>query len=204
MISRPSGLLRWPAIAAASTLSAAALCAGGLTLAPAAHAHTSVESTNPAPGAALAAVPSEIVLTFTEPLKPPATVVVTAPDGTALVSGAPVIDDVTVTQKLKPTTATGTFTYAYRAFSADGHQVRGNVTFTVGEPSAAVAPSATPGASASPSPDTSGEASDDSAGGSGVTDDGFWAERWWQVAVGVGLFAIAGALEFAARRTRRG
>jgi copper resistance protein C len=181
----------------------AVILAGSVLLGtPAAHAHSDLVSADPAQGANLDAAPSKVVLTFTSQMKAPATVVVTAPDGTALVSGQPAVSSTTVTAALTPTTQHGTYTYAFRAFSQDGHQVSGQVSFTVGEASAA---SPTGSASASP---TSGASTTTAAQktdtASVVTPgDGFWDRHWWQVLIGALLFAGAGAFELAARRSPR-
>ena len=192
--------LRW--LGAVLALAWAIVLGGG---ASPAHAHSELVSATPAQGARLAAAPSQIVLTFSTAMKAPATVAVTAPDGTALLAGAPSVAGTAVTATLKASTQQGTYTYAFRAFSSDGHQVTGQASFTVGSGEASAPPatgspsagaSTTAGANTDSAPSTampSGE-----AGGTG----GFWSRHWWQVLVGVLLFGAAAVLELAARRSR--
>lgn len=119
-------------LAALASASLALLLTLGLTLVAApATAHAGLTSSNPEEGATLDALPSEIVLEFTEEITTPAFVVVTDPDGSALQTGDPVIDGATVRQRIDPATQAGLHTIAYRVVSADGHPVQGHVRVTV-------------------------------------------------------------------------
>lgn len=104
-----------------------------------AEAHTRLRDLDPADGAALAAAPSEITMTFTDTvLAGTARIEVEGPDGevpvTVSTSGA------TVTGALPRAVASGAYTVTWRVASADGHPISGTSTFSV---SAAATPSAT-------------------------------------------------------------
>lgn len=120
------------ALAGAVLTAAAVLGAGWGT--PAA-AHATLESTSPADGAEVDAVPETIELTFSEEMSAPAYVVVTAPDGTTITTGDPDVAGAEITQPLENTEARGTYTVAFRVFSADAHPVSGQFAFHLGEQS---------------------------------------------------------------------
>lgn len=169
-----------------------------------ASAHAALEGSSPQQGASLVALPDEVTFTFSQEMSAPAYVMVRGPDGTALTSGDPVVQRNVVRQRLRASTATGTYTMAYRAVSVDGHPVTGQIAFTVGEAKstvgdgpASVAPS--PGSVRSPArttPAPSRGEVDGSAGGGGGPGSG----RVVQVVVGVGLFAAATLLLLLSRR----
>jgi methionine-rich copper-binding protein CopC len=117
-------------------LSALALTTLGLALtgvAPA-HAHARLVSSTPAQDAILDALPDQVSFVFSEPMDPSAYVVVTAPDGTALTTGEPVVDEYTITQDIRGA-GEGTYLMAVKAVSRDGHPITGRVEFAVGAPS---------------------------------------------------------------------
>jgi methionine-rich copper-binding protein CopC len=124
-------------IAASLVLAAAAI----LTVASPASAHADLASTDPAAGAALAALPAEITLTFTEaPLTRTGLTVVHVTDaaGRSLTAGDPRVEGVDVTQRLAGRAA-GPIDVSYRVVTSDGHPTTGEYTFTV----AGTAPTAT-------------------------------------------------------------
>ena len=92
----------------------------------------------------------------------------------------------------------GTYTMAYRAMSADGHPVTGQITFSVGDASTEAGSAA----------DTVGQASSPPAADTGSTavttptdeGNGFWPRHGIQVLVGVALWGLAGALFVLSRR----
>jgi methionine-rich copper-binding protein CopC len=154
-------------------MSAAAVLLGALvTLAPVpAWAHAGLESSSPAAGQRLDALPSEVSFTFSEDLATPAYVVVTAPDGTSLTSGDPVVEGTTLKQAVSAGPP-GDYSMAYRAISSDGHPVTGEISFTVG--AASTPPTTAPTAARPASADS----------------DGFWSGDGIRVAVGVGLVVV--------------
>ena len=145
-----------------------------VALPSAAQAHTALTSATPADGARLTEVPTEVTLTFSEEVREPAFVVVTAPDGSTHEAGRPGIDGPTVSQEvdrdsLDATRTAGTWTVAYRVVSADGHPVQGVTSFEVsGSPSATPTSdsSGTPASTPSAAPETADteETSSDEAG----------------------------------------
>ena len=98
----------------------------------AAHAHATVVSSNPSEGTVVDTLPAEVTITFDENIATPAFVSVIASDGTNLAEGSPTILDATVTQPVRSSTATGTYTLSYRVVSADSHPLSGSLTFGVG------------------------------------------------------------------------
>jgi copper resistance protein C len=170
--------------ALALLLAVSSALAGLLLGASPASAHASLVGSTPAQDARLDALPGEVSFEFSEQMSAPAYVVVTAPDGTALADGDPVVDGATVRQAVSPSTATGTFTMAYRAVSEDGHPVTGQISFDVGEASSpAPSASASPSASATPGPAPAAASSDDDGGGGIPT--------WATVGVPVVLLVLA-------------
>jgi copper resistance protein C len=172
-------------VALAVVLAVSSALLGAVLGASPASAHASLVASTPAQDARLDVLPGEVSFEFSEEMSAPAYVVVTAPDGTALADGEPVVDGATVRQAVSPSEATGTFTMAYRAVSEDGHPVTGQITFDVGE--ASTPTSATPTASAAPDDDpapAAASSSDDDGDGGG------WP-TWLVAGVPVVLFALA-------------
>ncbi|WAC68261.1 copper resistance CopC family protein [Microbacterium sp. SL75] len=137
-----------PAVLAAGLLAAAALLVPAL---PAA-AHDELVSTDPAAGATLESLPSQITLSYSADILTDAgaTVIeVTDSAGASLANGAPAVSGTEVTQALAGP-ASGTVTVKWRVVSSDGHPIDGDFAFAV--PAAAPTPTATatPTASASP------------------------------------------------------
>jgi methionine-rich copper-binding protein CopC len=118
--------------AAPRLLVAGLLAALGVALAPTpAAAHTALIGSSPPDGSRLDQEPTLVALTFDEPIRAPAYVVVTAPDGSRLSSAAPEVLDNTVTESVTSTGQAGTYTVAYRVVSVDGHPVSGELRYTV-------------------------------------------------------------------------
>ncbi|PFG36634.1 hypothetical protein ATL41_1366 [Flavimobilis soli] len=136
----------------------ALLVAAGIALAPAAGAHNPPPLPTPADGATVTTAPDEVVLTFTDVvLDVGAAIKVTAPDGSDVTEGTPVVDDTVVTQALAKERPAGEYSVAWRVTSADGHPVDGTFTFTASDAAGAPpeTPSPTPSAepSATPTPE---------------------------------------------------
>lgn len=110
---------------------------GVLLSSQAAYAHATVVSTNPAANTVLATQPSEVSVTFSEPVSPvKAQTWVVAPDGARAGSGDATAHGATVTLPLREGLPNGTYLVTYRVISADGHPIPGGFTFSIGEPSA--------------------------------------------------------------------
>lgn len=174
---------------------AATLLAGLLALfvplAPA-NAHESLLTSSPAEGSTVKTLPASVTLTFSGAMASPAYVVVTAPDGTAMAAGDAVIADNTVIQALETEAPAGTYQVAYRAVSADGHQMTGQFAFEVANGTAS--PEPTP----SEQPSTPAEEPAPAATESTESDESDGATwQWW---IGGGLVVAAGALWLASRR----
>ncbi|MEV5829255.1 copper resistance CopC family protein [Spirillospora sp. NPDC052242] len=148
------------ALAAVLTLAAA------LAFAAPATAHTALTGSNPEEGSTVAP-PSEIVLTFANPVTLPQ-VVVTDESDVRHETGEPRAVDTDVTQALKAPLPNGDYTVGWRAVSPDGHPISGTFEFTVegaapSSPAAQEAPSAEPSAAA-PAPASSPASSSESEG----------------------------------------
>ncbi|TDD67467.1 copper resistance protein CopC [Actinomadura darangshiensis] len=127
---------------------AAVAAALALTAAPAS-AHTTLTAANPAKDSAVAA-PSQIVLTYADPVRLPR-VVVTDGSRKPYQAGTAQAVDNKVTQAVGAL-PNGKYTVGWRVVASDGHPVEGSYTFTVKGSSgaaqpAAPAPSATKAAS---------------------------------------------------------
>jgi copper resistance protein C len=155
-------------------LALVAAVVGATLVAPApAFAHAVLVDSSPKQGAQVEKVPVQVALKFDEPVREPAFVAVTAPDGSSVVDGDPHVVGAIVSQAVKDG-GDGSYTIAYRVVSADGHPVTGEVTFGVG----AAARTA------------------DDAGSS------FWREHGLEVGIPVVVVLLALALRLASRRTR--
>lgn len=100
-----------------------------------ASAHNQLEATLPADGAALDVPPASVVLTFDQPVIALGTqVVVLGPDGAPVSSGEPRLVDDDVTQDLAGALPAGSYRVEWRATSADGHPVSGELGFTASGP----------------------------------------------------------------------
>lgn len=120
------------------TLLAAVLTTAGLGLvwAGPAQAHSELISSSPAEGEQAEARPEMVTLEFNEDIQDIGNqIVVTAPDGTDVVDGDPVVDGPVVTQALAaaddPAAAAGQYTVTWRVVSSDGHPISGAFTFEV-------------------------------------------------------------------------
>jgi methionine-rich copper-binding protein CopC len=190
-----------------------------LPLVPAtgAQAHAVLRSISPADGAQLTQAPTQVVLTFDEPVSTSfATVTVTDASGDSVVSGRTQVDGAKVTRALKGDLPSGKYSVAYRVVSDDGHPVSDKTTFTLAlpasdtptsdaptsdAPTSSTSPSstsaATPSRSTSPPTAAPGSAADATDSGS---DGGVPVWVW----VVVGIVVLAGVGGTAAARERRG
>jgi copper transport protein len=113
----------------------------GALAAPArpASAHAVLTVAAPAQGSVVAAVPADVRLTFSEPVRVvPGRTRVIAPDGKRVNDGDPVGAGAHLRIALRPTgRPQGTYLVSYRVISADSHPISGSFTFSVGAPSAA-------------------------------------------------------------------
>ncbi len=148
-----SSVVRAHAGRRAAALLAVLLAALGVSLlaAPAASAHTELESSDPADGSVVQVVPTAVSLTFSESLVDLEPVlIVTGPDGQPQQSGAVRLEGAVLGVDLAPLTVPGAYTVAYRVVSADGHPVEGQVAFALD--AAALAPVAAAATSAPAAP----------------------------------------------------
>jgi methionine-rich copper-binding protein CopC len=108
--------------------SAAAL----LMLAPPASAHTGLESSSPAEGATLSEAPTQVQLTFGEPVTlPPDALKITGRDGTAWPVSAPAVAGNVVTAPVTPAGPPQAYTLTWKVVADDGDNVTGTVHFTL-------------------------------------------------------------------------
>ncbi|WP_434741159.1 copper resistance CopC family protein [Micromonospora sp. SH-82] len=117
-------------------------------------AHNSFTGSDPKDGATLAEAPEEVELRFLSSVSDRSEITVTGPGGASAAAGDPTFDGKTVTVPVQPGPA-GEYTVAFSVPSADGHRVRGEVTFTV---TTGVTPEASPSAEPSVEPSPSAEA----------------------------------------------
>lgn len=105
-----------------------------------AFAHAALIKAEPADGAVLAQSPSQLSLTFSEPVSPLVLTLV-RPDGTSVPLSSFRLSGQTVEIDNPQALKSGTHVLSWRVISADGHPVGGSVLFSVGTPSAAPAAS---------------------------------------------------------------
>jgi methionine-rich copper-binding protein CopC len=187
-----------------------------LVAATGAQAHAVLRSISPADGAQLTQAPTQVVLTFDEPVSTSfATVTVTDASGDSVVSGRTQVDGAKVTRALKGDLPSGKYSVAYRVVSDDGHPVSDKTTFTLALPASDTPTSDAPTSSTSPSttsaarptgsatsPPTASPGS--AAGATGSGSDG-GVPVWVWVVVGIVVLAgVGGAGTALARRGRQG
>lgn len=101
-------------------------------------AHAALVGTDPADGALLAASPTHVTLTFSEPVSPLVLKLV-GPDGAAETLSSFKLAGETVEIENPRPLAKGTHVLSWRVVSADGHPVGGSLVFSVGAKSTAPA-----------------------------------------------------------------
>jgi methionine-rich copper-binding protein CopC len=160
--------------------------AGILLAAGPAAAHARLLSMSPASGSSVASAPAEIDLTFDEAVSTElATIAVTAPDGTDVTAGPAHANGAVVSVALKPLTATGSYSVAYRVISDDGHPVSDQLKFTL-----TVVPAAGQGA---PQPAAAPAAAVVSVGGDDIQSN-WWATHVIHLVVGAAVIGVGGWL----------
>jgi copper transport protein len=113
-----------------------ALLAVLLTQSPAS-AHAALLRSSPGAGTTVPEAPSEVVLTFSEPISAVNDKIrIIGPDGERADRGTPSVDGPTLRIQLRDEAPRGTYLVSYRVISADSHPVPGGFTFSVGAPSA--------------------------------------------------------------------
>ncbi|MCE7001506.1 copper resistance protein CopC [Kibdelosporangium philippinense] len=138
-------------MSAALLLSATAL----LSTAAPALAHTSLKSSDPQKNSSINTVPSQIQLTFSEPVQvEPGAVSVAGPGGEQWTVGQVTVDKAVVTAPVTPIGPAGQYTINWRVISGDGHPLTGKVPFTLTVPAAAPT-TTTPTTTTSPPTETS-------------------------------------------------
>jgi methionine-rich copper-binding protein CopC len=175
-----------------------------VSLARPALAHVQLLKSDPADGARLDAVPTEVHLTFSNRIEADkATVSLTI--GTGAATKMDVAADGKVLTAEVPAEAASTdpsdpWKVEYRIVSADGHPIKGSITFTVATvASAEPTPEPTPtSATTSPSPSASPVADQDTGGSSKGGSGGRLA------LIGVVVVALVGAGAFVLRRRGAG
>jgi copper transport protein len=111
---------------------------GVLAGAPAAWAHATLVTTDPADGAILKHAPTQVTATFDEPVGVSSTSLeVFAPNGARVDADGTTHGDKPqeIVVKLKSGLGNGTYTVGWHVISADSHPVQGAWTFSVGAPS---------------------------------------------------------------------
>lgn len=145
-------------------------------------AHTELKSSNPPAGATLDAAPTQLELTFTEPVTGPS-IQVASPEG-AWTVGTPSVAGPVVTVPVTPAGPAGQHTITWKVVSADGDPVSGTVAFTLSKPVAA--PTTTV-----PPTTTTTSAAASSTPAPAASEDGGGLPVWAWVVIGLGVVALA-------------
>ncbi|NVI88539.1 copper resistance protein CopC [Actinomadura sp. BRA 177] len=127
-----------------------------LTAAPAS-AHTSLTAANPAKDATVSS-PSQIVLTYADPVRLPRVILMDASKKQYQSGSAQAVDN-KVTQAVNGALPNGKYTVGWRVVASDGHPVEGTYTFTVSGSSAAEPAAAAPSTPAATTAEDSGGSS---------------------------------------------
>src|SRR5690606_6131865 len=99
-------------------------------------AHATLLDSDPADGAVINTPPSEVTLTFNEPVEPvPNRVIIVAPTGERADGDEPRAEGSQLIIPVDDASETGTYLVSYRVISADSHPVAGSIMFSVGAPS---------------------------------------------------------------------
>lgn len=128
-----SPLNRWSMRTAAVALTVAAM----LSLTSTSFAHDHLVGATPADGSTVEVVPTQVVLTFTEPaVAVGSEALITGPSG-RVDDGPPAIVQTTLTQAVRGGSPAGSYTIAWRVTAPDGHPATGTIHFTAQQASAA-------------------------------------------------------------------
>ncbi|MGI6869494.1 copper resistance CopC family protein [Amycolatopsis sp. 3B14] len=167
-------------------LSVALALAGTVLLAaaPAASAHTTLQSSDPAEGAALSAAPQQVSLKFGGAFTLPADPIrITGPDGAQWSVGPATVTERTVTAPVQPSGPAGAYVLTWSIVAADGDPITGRINFSLTAPASTPSSSAAPSSPApAPAPSQAAQTSD---------DGGFPAWAWIVIAVAVVAAAVA-------------
>lgn len=162
-------------------------------------AHNSLTGSDPKDGATLDEAPARVVLTFDQPVGEDGTgIVVQGPGKEAVQDGSVQVTDNKVTQPLKPLTEAGEYTIGYRAVSADGHPVTGELTFTVSEEAVQAGAGE---ASAAPSAAATPQATEPTGAAGGTEQAGSDSSWVWPAGIAVAV-VLAGAVALFLLRRR--
>ncbi|WP_116112541.1 copper resistance CopC family protein [Amycolatopsis ruanii] len=174
---------------------AGALITALLVAAPAALAHTTLQSSDPAEGAALSAAPSQVSLkfggSFTLPAEP---IRITGPEGAQWTVGPATVTDRTLTAPVQPSGPAGAYVLTWSIVAADGDPITGRINFSLTAPASTPSPSAAPSSAPVPPATQAPQAAEPSGGGFPV-----WA---WVVIAVVVAAAIAGTVAVIVRGRR--
>jgi copper resistance protein C len=121
-----------------------------LTAVPAA-AHAELIASTPAEGASVPTAPTQVRLTFSEPVTlAPNVLEITGPANARWTVGTPAVAGADVTVPVRASGPAGAYTMVYRVVSADGDAVSGSVRFTMTAAVPARTATSTAAATASP------------------------------------------------------
>ena len=114
-----------------------------LTATPA-MAHAELIASDPADGASLGTAPTQVRLTFNEPVTPaPDVVEIVGPDNTTWTVGTPAVAGEVITAPVQASGPAGAYTLTYRVVSSDGDPVTGSLRFTLTAPATTTPPPTT-------------------------------------------------------------
>lgn len=190
----------------------ASLVVLGVAAAPAAQAHTELESSSPADGASLRRAPAAVVLTFSEEPRSVDWVRAESTTGAAVTLGAPTVKGTTVTAAWPTDAPAGTYRVGWQLTSDDGDPVEGIILFSyaaAASPTASPTPTPTPTSTPTPTPTstrTPSPTATQTAPSTSTDGRSAWAgmSAWPLVWTGLGVLVVVGTASLLLRRARRG
>jgi copper resistance protein C len=158
-------------------------------------AHAELTGSNPAQGASLGAVPTQVQLTFSEPVSP-VSIRVSGSQGTEWTIGQVAVEGPVVTVPVQPVGPAGPYAISWTVKSEDGDDVSGTINFTMTVPATTPAPTTATTETTTEAPPTSAPAP---APASAPAQDG-GLPPWLWLLLGLAVLLAAGLL--LTRRTR--
>ena len=140
----------------------AAALLGPVPIAPPASAHATMAASWPANGQVLTVAPDHVLVEFTTAVSPDSVVAIVDPQGNSVTVGEPTVSGRFLTQRIKPTGASGMYVAGIHVIAQDLHPIVTRLEFSIDPAAAATAnpagaePDLSPTRATQVAPETSG------------------------------------------------